>query len=159
MIESSGSDTDSDESEHYRTQRRKGMSAEERLHLLNAEIADIERNVSVDQKEDVDGILKQLMEYRARISGVSSRRARPLEVRENGREHEEETEEKVEQPPQHDNLSEDTRLLTLDERLRALEKSVGTDTIGVSTDVSTVRSHDLAYHAQFRPAINFPRLL
>ena len=120
---------------------------EERLHFLNSEIVDIERSVdSGESKEDVNEVLKQLMEYRARISGVNSRRARPLQVRENGREDdrkEEDTEEatekaaeKDEQAVQQPDASQDTHILTLEERLRALEKNVGTDGVGLSADVS-----------------------
>ncbi|TIA81061.1 hypothetical protein E3P98_02331 [Wallemia ichthyophaga] len=146
VIESSGSDGDSDESEQFSTQRWKGINTRDRLHLINAEIADIERGVSGgDQDDDIDGILKQLMEYRTRISSIGNRRAPPLQLRENvpqdreGREHAEETSEEHPKQPeerskQPKDFSEDTRLLTLDERLRALEKSVGTDTVGVSTD-------------------------
>ncbi|TIB98017.1 hypothetical protein E3Q18_02267 [Wallemia mellicola] len=102
----------SDEDDLY--QRRKGMSTEDRLNLLKTELNDIEQSASREdnsselQKQRKPQVINEIPE------GVTHN-----EVKES----------------EQSNQIDDIGLIDLDRRIKSLEKSVGTDTVSVSTDV------------------------
>ncbi|TIC27707.1 hypothetical protein E3Q11_02186 [Wallemia mellicola] len=124
----SSESSSSDEDDLY--QRRKGMSTEDRLNLLKTELNDIEQSASREDNSSIDGILSRLIQYRTRIGELQKQR-KPQVINEIP---ESVTHNEVKESEQSNQI-DDIGLIDLDRRIKSLEKSVGTDTVSVSTDL------------------------
>ena len=107
------------------------MSTEDRLNLLKTELNDIEQSASREDNSSIDSVLSRLIQYRTRIGEIQKQR-KPQAINEIP---ENITHDEVKESEQSNQI-DDIGLIDLDRRIKSLEKSVGTDTVSVSTDVS-----------------------